>query len=276
MTPLSYLQAVLNQLFFPIRTKIAWKGRPYYEKPIGTLPPQTDRNQTIINTLRKRYGVQFETNHNLTNTLRNYHLLRLFDEVSTQFNWKPPKGKRIIDIGSKTFYYASAIHSFFAPSRLVGIEIDGFHLYRGFYSNASYAEFYIQQLENTTYEVKNFKTYQEEVDGIIWQFPFLIKEDVLEWYLPLNRFEPERLFQQASKILSKNGFIFMVNSGEDEFIPASDSLRRLGFVQKGVIIYKEGLLPKEIEPYISLWIRESDTLNLEGEIPEPSQSPSLA
>ena len=192
---------------------------------------------------------------NAVNALRNYHLLALLNDVSGQFYWYPRPGLRIVDVGSKNFYYAQALHAFFEPQSFVGIELDGWHLYRGFYTNASYADFYIKPLPNTNYQVMNFKSYHQPTDGIVWCFPFVIKEDVLDWYLPLHTFEPETLFHHAAEILSPKGFMFMINSGEDEFEIASDLLCRAGFSQAGMTVYSDGLLTKKITPTVSLWIR---------------------
>ncbi len=254
MSPLLAFYAALNQIFFPIRRKMAWRGRRYHEEPAGALLHLSNRERSIINGLKEKYAVQFERSLNEGNTLRNYHLLHLFDEAASRFHWKPPIGQRVLDVGSKTFYYAPGMHAFFKPNRLVGLEMDGFHLYRGFHSNASYADFYIQTLSNTTSQVMNFKDYGETVDGIVWLFPFVLKEDLVQWYLPLSAFEPELLFQHARTILAPNGFVFMMNTGEDEFSLASASLHRAGFLQKGVAIYSEGLLPKKIIPVVSLWV----------------------
>lgn len=254
MTPLLYLYDALNRLFFPLRSKLAWRGRDYHETPVGTLPHCSDRDRLIIDGLKAKYDVRFEAFLNEVNALRNYHLLGLFDAVSSRFNWKPDGGLRLMDVGSKNFYYASAIHAFFKPKVLTGIELDGFHLYRGFYSNASYADFYIKTLPDTTYQVMNFKDYRLSVDGIVWLFPFVLKEDVVSWYLPLGAFEPELLFRHARAILAPNGFVFMINTEEEEFVLASDLLRRAGFSRRGFTIYSEGLLPKKITPHVSLWI----------------------
>lgn len=254
MNPLFYLYAGINQIFFPLRSAIGWKGRAYHEQAAETIPPVSDPQNEIIQHLRSKYAVRFEASLNAVNTLRNYHLLHMFDQVAERFCWTPGDAARIVDVGSKNFYYAASMQAFFKPKQLTGIELDGFHMYRGFYTNASYASFYAAQLPHTTYHVMNFKDYHEPVDGIVWFFPFILKEDVVTWYLPLNQFEPMALFGHAGKILSPGGFLLMVNTGEDEFTPASHLLKQAGFVQQGVDVYTDGLLPKRITPYVSLWL----------------------
>jgi hypothetical protein len=254
VNPFFYLHAGLNQLFFPLRSAIGWKGRRYIEKPAGMLPDLSNRQQGIINNLKQQYGVAFEASLNEVNTLRNYHWLHLMDEIAEQFQWKPPAGIRLVDVGSKNFYYAPALHAFFRPKQLVGIEIDGYHLYRGFYSNASMGDYYAKTLSNTAYQTMNFKAYHTPVDGIVWFFPFVLKEDVVQWYLPLETFEPGLLFCHARRILSPGGFLFMVNTGEDEFLVAKELLCQAGFSEKGIAVYSDGLLPKKIIPYVSLWV----------------------
>ena len=253
LNPLLYLYAALNQFFFPMRSSIAWKGRSYLEKPVGTLLHLSDPQRKIIRHLNEKYPARFEEIVNERNALRNYHLLHLFDQIAEKWNWRPAKGGRLVDVGSKNFYYAPAIHAFFNPGQLTGIELDGFHLYRGFYTNASCANYYVKQLPNTAYNAINFKDYHEPVDGIVWLFPFVMKEDVVTWYLPLNAFEPDVLFQHARDILMPTGFIFMMNTDLEEFSLAGELLRSVGFEQKGLEVYDQGLLPKEITPYISLW-----------------------
>ena len=257
MNPLLYLYAGLNQIFFSLRSRIAWEGRRYVEKPVETLRHLSDRQRGMIRHLNEKYPIRFEETLNEQNALRNYHLLHLFDEVSERFHWMPSAASRLIDVGSKNFYYAPAIHTFFNPSQFVGIELDGFHLYRGFYTNASCANYYAKQIPNTTYQVTNFKNYHASVDGIVWLFPFVLKEDVVTWYLPLHAFEPMTLFQHVREILSPMGFIFMMNTDLEEFSLAESFLRRIGLTQKGLEVYENGLLPKKITPYISLWVRST-------------------
>jgi len=253
---LLFFYAGLNWVFFSIRSSLHWYGRHYQEKPAGTLSQLSDRQSVIIRHLHRQYPARFEETLNEQNAVRNYHLLHLFDQVSERFHWKPKEGERIIDIGSKNFYYAPAVHTFFKPRQFVGIELDGFHLYRGFYTNASYADYYAKQIPNTVYQVMNFKDYHEPVDGIVWLFPFVLQEDVLTWYLPRNAFEPMALFQHAREILCPTGFLFVVNTDMEEFTLTKEFLCRIGFKQKGLEIYENGLLPKKITPYVSLWTDE--------------------
>jgi hypothetical protein len=257
MNPLFYLYAGLNQIFFSIRSALAWEGRRYQEKPAGTLRHLSDGQRAIIGHLNKKYPARFEAFLNKQNALRNYHLLHLLDQVSERFHWRPKEGARLLDVGSKNFYYAPALHAFFMPRQFVGIELDGFHMYRGFYTNLSYANYYEKQISNTAYRVMNFKDYHAAVDGMIWLFPFVLKEDVVTWYLPLHAFEPMALFQHARNILAPEGFIFMMNTDVEEFSLSADFLRRIGFSQQGLEVYENGLLPKKITPYISLWVHSA-------------------
>ena len=256
MTPLLYFYAGINRLFFSIRQKKKWQGRKYVEKPIGILSNLTDAQSAIISFLKEKYAVRFETFLNETNALRNYHLLYLLDQVFPPFQGTPPQKnsiERLIDVGSKNFYYAPALHAFFKPKQLTGIELDGFHLYRGFYSNASYAQYYAKSVPNTDYRAMNFVDFDKPVDGIVWFYPFVMKEDVVSWYLPLEMFEPQRLFDHAREILSKDGFLLMTNTDEVEFALAEGFMQKAGFSKKGEVVYVGGLLEKKITPFVSLW-----------------------
>ncbi len=259
MNPLLYVLAGLNALFFSLRNRVRWRGRRYHEKPAGSLPNLTPPQRLIVQGLRDQYNVHFEAFLNERNALRNYYLLHLLDQVAETWGWGSDdgasslKGRRVVDVGSKNFYYAPALHAFFQPSHLAGVELDGFHLYRGLYTNASYADFYIKTLPNSAYHVMNLTAYHEPVDILVWFFPFVFKEDVVSWYLPLNCFEPKTLFQHARQILSEEGVLLMVNTGEEEWTVASDLLHQVGFSQRGWIPAFEGLWSKVITPSISLW-----------------------
>ncbi|MSP26781.1 MAG: hypothetical protein EXR75_16890, partial [Myxococcales bacterium] len=114
---------------------------------------------------------------------------------------------RVVDVGSKNFSYAFALERFMSrhastPPRVVqltGVELDGFVVYRDFYSRADYAGAYLAQLPDgaARYEVADFCEFPGVFDVVTMFFPFVTESALLSWGLPLGSFAPENILRHA-------------------------------------------------------------------------------
>ena len=84
---------------------------------------------------------------------------------------------KILDIGSKNWFYAKGEYSFFKSfvqtPCLDGVEIDAFRLYSNLYSRYESAKFYTKNLKNTNYIAGDLLSISDTYDYIIWFLPFV-------------------------------------------------------------------------------------------------------
>lgn len=148
---------------------------------------------------------------------------------------------KVLDIGSKNWFYAYGEYSFFKYSSfektiyLDGVEIDSFRLYSDFHSRYDYARYYIRELENTSYISGSLIDVNKKYNFITWFFPFVTSLPLLEWGLPLSEFIPEKLLRKAYSLLESGGHILLVNQDEVEYNVQHKLLNDLGisFIAKG-------------------------------------------
>lgn len=125
-----------------------------------------------------------------------------------------------LDIGCKNWFYAKGEYSFFKSFcdevYLDGVEIDAHRLYSNFYSRFEVAKFYTKDLLNTKYIAGDLLDINDKYDYIIWFLPFVFKEPLLYWGLPLRHFCPKTLLSHAYFLLKDGGQMLIVNQGKDE------------------------------------------------------------
>lgn len=175
---------------------------------------------------------------------------------STYYDKKNPL--KILDIGSKNWFYASGEWSFFKYGGeereifLDGIEIDAFRVYSDFHTRYDYAQFYIKNLPNTSYLAKDFLKHQEKYDFIIWFFPFVTEFPLLEWGLPLSKFKPAEMLKHASECLNKNGKILIVNQDEAEYEIQEELIRNLNLSYEKMGEFKNSFVEFERKRYVTI------------------------
>jgi len=167
---------------------------------------------------------------------------------------------KILDIGSKNWFYASGEWSFFKYSllrhceqseaihllnnsdwierslrrsnhdnaiELDGIEIDAFRVYSDLHTRWDYAQYYIKNLANSRYIAKDFLYHKEKYDYIIWFFPFVTEFPLQEWGLPLSKFKPVEMLRHAYDSLNPCGKILIVNQDEKEYAIQEELIKNL-------------------------------------------------
>lgn len=253
MSPLLHMFSAYNRLCFEVSRKVHWKRTGYREVPAENLSNLTSTQQTRISGLRWRYKVAFEKKYGKTAARENYGYLDMLDRSAEEFNWNCKPGGKIVDVGSKNFFYASALHQFFKPDSLQGIEVDGHCIYQDLYSRFDYAQAYIDGLENTYYDVMDICNYNESANGVTCFYPFVKPETLVYWRLPLNLFKPENIFRRICSILDEDGFFLMVNHGYEEGQIALKMMRKQNLRFIGQFEYENPVFERTNIPVISLW-----------------------
>jgi len=184
--------------------------------------------------------------------LANYLYFDLLDRAYHAFQWMPDSGMTLVDMGSQHFYYAQALHVFFQPRKLTGVEVEGYRVCQDGYSRFDYATAYIRDLPNTQYQVMDFCDFTEAADGITCFYPF-VEPALVRWRLSLKVFRPELLAQTMARVLRPKGFLFMVNCGEEEGVNACRLMAGVDLKLVGQLIYPDPLTEWKEFPVMSLW-----------------------
>lgn len=165
---------------------------------------------------------------------------------------------KVLDIGSKNWFYASGEWSFYKYGGgereifLDGIEIDAFRVYSDFHTRYDYAQFYIKNLPNTRYITKDFMEHNDKYDFIVWFFPFVTEFPLLEWGLPLSRFKPAEMLRHAYECLNENGKILIVNQDETEYEIQEELIRDLNLAYEKLGEFKNSFVEFERKRYVTI------------------------
>mgnify|MGYP000200440590 CR=1 FL=1 len=248
------LRSAYYRWWYEISQGFTWSRRQYHEEPARRLPASlTSQQQLTIQRLQLTYNVKFENQVASCTALENYEYLDLFDQAQEKLNWQPTLNQEVVDVGSLNFYYAPSLHACFHPRTLSGIELEGYRVYTNLYNRFEYAQCYIRPYANTSYRVMDFCDYAGEVDGITCFYPFVIPGPLIAWRLPLKVFQPQRLFEQMSRCLKPNGFLLMMNHGEEEAQVALAFAQQCGLQLHGAPHSISPLFPRAENPFVSLW-----------------------
>jgi SAM-dependent methyltransferase len=176
--------------------------------------------------LRSAYQLQFEAHLGAVTSLRNYEYLDILDRAFAQ--GERPRGGVLCDVGCANFAYAAALHAFFRPVRLIGVEVEGHRLYRDGHSRIDYAAGYLSRFEEASFLVADYRKLELKADVITAWFPFLTATALLAWRLPLSLLEPQGLMARIYHNLNPGGWLVMVNHGEGEAAAAHNLCEQAG------------------------------------------------
>lgn len=188
--------------------------------------------------LEKYHLQEFKNNSTRRNYLENLAVIELLESCFLTPSLLSENNENIIkilDIGSKNWFYASGEWSFFKYNNrkkeifITGIELDAFRVYSNFHTRCDYAHFYIKNLQNTRYIAKDFLQHKDKYDYIIWFFPFVTEFPLQEWGLPLSKFKPTEMLRHAYDSLNYGGKILIVNQDEKEYAIQENLLKNLKF-----------------------------------------------
>ena len=224
------LKNLINTITYPIRNKIKF-SRPIKklknEQKEGIFPKHKAPQEE--SKLLKTYNLlHFKEDSSIIHYKENMYTLKLLEDtfLNTDFKWNKETLK-VLDIGSKNFSYAVSMHAFFSKFHqnssknrtiyLDGIEIDPYKIMTDLHSRYDYAQYYIKDLSNTRYITGNLLDIKEnQYDCITWFLPFISKEPLINWGLPLNLYQPQHMIEHAYAILNHQGIIIIVNQTDNE------------------------------------------------------------
>ena len=246
-------RSLYHGLWFRLSERIRWSRQPCYETPIGCLSGLAAWQITRIDELRARYHVRFESHYGHHTALANYAYLDLLDQAWAGVKRPVPHGIAVTDVGCASFWYARTLHTFFHPSSLTGVDVEGFRLYPTGHSRYDAARGYIAELPQTSFLVANYCTVESQADVITAWFPFVTPSPVLAWRLPLTLFSPQQLLHRIARNLTTQGVFFMVNQGTEEAAIAARYCRGAGLRLVYQWVHPRPLRARPHPPVTSWW-----------------------
>jgi hypothetical protein len=120
-----------------------------------------------------------------------------------------------LDIGSRGFWYAPALHSFLNTS-WVGVEVDAYQRYVTGHTRKAYAEYMIGPFENMSYQPQSLTEIEGVFGCITWFLPYILPGPMQSSGLPDRFFNPEALFEHAWQLLAQDGQLLIINQGKEE------------------------------------------------------------
>jgi len=244
-----------HAFWYHLGERLAWSRGLYRERPAQELHDLSGVQYERITSLQRRFHVRFEQRATRTTALRQYDYLDLLDQGWSALRLPNSTGGTVQDIGSSNFWYAPVLHTFFHPTKLIGVEVEGHRMYINGYSRCDYARGYIQDLPNTDFHIQDYRCYNSSANIITAWYPFVTTTPVLAWRLPLSLFAPQVLFSQVVHNLQPHGLFLMVNQGRDEAIIAASWCNKVGMVQWGSCELRSSLRPRLPAPVFSCWRR---------------------
>ncbi|MBX9660180.1 MAG: hypothetical protein K2X00_16585 [Nitrospiraceae bacterium] len=232
---------------------LEWSRGLYRERPVGQLTHLSGSQQARIALLRRQFDVRFEQHCAALTTLKSYDYLDILDQAWAAWGQPRPVGGVVHDVGASNFWYARALHAFFLPSALTGVEVEGHRIYYNGYSRHDYAQGYVRNLPQTDFVIADYAQYAQPADTIVAWYPFVTPAPVLAWRMPLAFLAPQALFERIATNLNPSGVFVMVNQGREEADVAADLCRQAGLRCESSCEVRVTLRRRRIPPVVSWW-----------------------
>lgn len=248
-----FYQNFKNRFDFFLRQNLRFSRENYFEKNEPKENLFLNEDEIIKEQyLSEKYDLEELKN---STTRHNYIENLYFIDILDQYLKVDYKNElKVLDIGSKNWFYAKGEYSFFKKYAerlfLDGIELDSNRLYSNFYSRREVAKFHIKTLENTNYIEGDFLKHNEKYDYIIWVLPFIKKYPHLKWGLPLEYFRPNEMLKHAYESLNENGQLSIINQGKEEFEIQKQLLKQADITYQDIGKIESIFSPYKIDRYL--------------------------
>ncbi|MBI3359445.1 MAG: hypothetical protein HY037_07720 [Nitrospirae bacterium] len=165
-----------------------------------------------------------------------------FKQFLGLFNWQPViKVLRpfsvltVADIGARNFAFAPILDEHFKAIGLQaiihGIEMDAYRRLINFHTRADYGHYYAKSIASGQYHPIDFLTWNQPLQIGFLLNPFVTREALLAWGLPLSLLKPEKIFHHAYSLLRpQNGVLVLSNIDEHEIEISYQIAKDVGFV----------------------------------------------
>jgi hypothetical protein len=216
------LRSFRHRFWYGISERLRWSRGVFYESPANADCAPGPQQAQRIAALQSRYQVKFENHLSAPTAYNNYEYLEILDRAWSASGLALPAGGVLCDVGCANFWYAEALQAFFRPSAMVGVEVEGYRLYRDGHTRVDYAGGYLARVPNAKFLIADYRQCVLPADLITAWFPFVTARSILAWRLPLQLLDPARLFERVRANLRPDGLVVMVNHGPREAQLASE------------------------------------------------------
>ena len=247
------LRSGYHAVWYRLGEGLKWSSGVYRETPAGHLTQLSGKRLGRIAVLQRRFDIRFERQCSAVTAIKNYDYLDILEQAWTFWGKPRPVSGLMHDVGSSNFWYARALHTFFAPASLTGVEMEGYRIYANGYSRWDYAQGYVADLPRTSFKVIDYTQYADPVETVIAWFPFVSAAPVLVWRMPLRVLAPHALFRRVADNLCPGGLFVMINQSLQEASIAFDLCRRVGLGFEGSCEVQTIVRPRRISPVVSWW-----------------------
>jgi len=146
----------------------------------------------------------------------------------------PLQKYRAVDVGTKNFSLAPVIDQLFELKKseveIHGIELDAYRRLKDGYTRSDYARYFAKKARTAFFHPLNFLDFQLESDLIFLLNPFVSKEPLLAWGLPLKFLQPEKIFDHSFSLLhQRTGKLVLSHPSQEEFEMGREFAKKSGF-----------------------------------------------
>jgi len=242
-----------HAFWYRLEEGLRWSRGIYRERPAHRLEHLTGCQQARVAWLAHRFAVRFEQWAEAVTAFRNYDYLDILEQSWSAWGQPRPVGGIVHDVGSSNFWYAAALHAFFRPVQLTGVEVEGHRIYRNGYSRLDYAQGYIESVPHAKFVTMDYRSFEQPADVVTAWYPFVTPAPVLAWRMPLTLLDPESLFSRIAANLKPDGLFVMINQGIEEMEIAADRCSRAGLVFQTLCDVRSTLRRRRVPPVVSWW-----------------------
>lgn len=247
------LQSHYHAFWYKLGERLRWSRGVYREKPAYRLDRLSGCQQARVTRLGRQFSVSFERHCDRDTAIRNYDYLDILEQAWSAWGQPRPVGGIVHDIGSSNFWYARALHAFFRPTELTGIEVEAHRIYRNGYSRVDYARGYVEGVPSTRFVAMDYRLVDQPADVVTAWYPFVTAPPVLAWRLPLSLLDPESLFRRVAKNLTPDGTFVMINQGIEEMTAAATICCGSGLEFQTLCEVRSTLRSRRTPPVVSWW-----------------------
>jgi hypothetical protein len=253
---LERLRSLRHRFWYGISERVRWSRGVFHETPARDLPGVAFEQTQRIAALQNRYQVHFEEKLSAATSINNYEYLDILDRTWADSGLPRPAGGVVCDVGSASFWYAAALHAFFRPRELVGVEVEGHRLFKDGRSRIDYAAGYVAQIPGARFLQADYADCELPADVITAWFPFVTATALLAWRLPLSMLTPERLFTRIYLNLRSRGLLVLVNHGAAEAAIARELCNAAGLTPLSSFAESGAFSSHRASPaWVSCWTR---------------------
>lgn len=247
------LQSARHALSLQLSRWLRWSPGAFREQSAGGLVGLKAAEAERIARLQANWAVDFAATLDATSARNNYAYLDALDQAFRTWATAAPRGGSVVDMGCAGFWYAAALHRFFEPGSLTGVEVDGFRRLRNGRTRRDYALGYLRDLPGSAYLVADYATLALPADVVTAWFPFVTPEPLLAWRLPLSLLNPDALFASVRRNLRPGGILLMANHAGAEAAEAARLAGNAGLHRRQHIEIELALVARTHSAALSLW-----------------------